>query len=95
MNQPISNPYSPAFFFRCCECGGEGRSTDGVTGPEPFTYICWRCQQADLREAVRLANMAQWELLSEGEKRQARLRLYGVVETRQIEARERKRLTSW
>ena len=46
VNDPIANPFSPPFQALCYRCGKMGSSGSLATGPEPFTFIGWDCQDA-------------------------------------------------
>lgn len=64
-------------------------SLEAATGDVPFTYVGWCCQDDKTREAVRVATNAAFVALSPAQKHEVRMKRYGAVETRKIEARER------
>jgi hypothetical protein len=49
--QPI-NPVFPAFTALCCKCGQRTESPSAAAGDEPFTFVCFVCQDNATREAV-------------------------------------------
>lgn len=81
-------PLFPVFKALCCKCGRETDSTVAATGDEPFTFVCWGCQNDATREAVRLTFDAAFRKATPALRHNLRVQLYGAKETRAIEARE-------
>lgn len=91
--QPISSPYTPHFTFHCAVCDGVGGSHSGaaVLDAAPGTFLCWACLPPAVRPIIDEASTMQWRTLTKQQKHDARVKIVGPWQTREIEQRARNR----
>lgn len=82
----LLNPY-PIFRASCTVCNATHWSTTLAPSDKPFTYQCVTHLSPRDRTDQERHNGAEFNRLDENTKRRVRITLFGVSETREIEAR--------
>jgi hypothetical protein len=95
--QPVSNPYSPLFRAQCTHCGkwDDSFQLAADLDAKAGTFLCWYCQDAVTRHRVGQAASIAFRALTSTQKHTARVALFGLQRTREIEERALLLERSW